>query len=270
MRRGFTIHHNGPPANCIGRGHDRCVAFWDSVRAFHTNPEPIGKGWSDIAYSFGVCPHGERLVGRGWDRRQWANGTDMVGADDGDDSDWYTVLVFVGGDTSTGDTEPPTAEMIGATAQLIEEGRSTGRCGDRVTPHNFWKRKPCPGPEFTVLAREWDGRPTVTEIPLEDDMTPAETEAAVNAALVKAITTPAHPFRVEFARLVDSRLAAMKVATKADADLSPAEIAGLATAVAAEVNAELAEDTTGSGVSDEVVEAALRRVFADAATRTEG
>lgn len=175
MRRGFTIHHNGPPANCLGQPHSRCVSFWDAVRAFHTNPEPVGKGWSDIAYSFGVCPHGERLVGRGWDRRQWANGTDMVGADDGDDSEWYTVLVFVGGDTSTGDTEAPTPEMIAATAALIAEGRVSGRCGNRVTPHNFWKRKPCPGPHFTPLARAWDNQlitvaPPAPEPPEEPDM----------------------------------------------------------------------------------------------------
>lgn len=177
MRRGFTIHHNGPPANCVGRGHDRCLRFWDAVRAFHTNPEPVGKGWSDIAYSFGVCPHGERLPGRGWDKRQWANGSDDVGPDDGADSEWYTVLVFVGGDTSTGDTEPPTREMVVATAALIEEGRRSARCGMQVKPHNAFKRKPCPGPEFTELARQWDGQPITIdppapapEIPEENDM----------------------------------------------------------------------------------------------------
>lgn len=166
MRRGFTIHHNGPPARCLGQPHSRCEAFWRGVRSFHVNDQ----GWSDIAYSFGVCPHGERLVGRGWDKNQFANGSDDVGADDGDDSEWYTVLVFVGGDDSTSDNEAPTGQMIAATASLIEEGRRTGRCGDRVTPHNFWKRKPCPGPEFTALAASWDRRP----IPLSPVPSPEE------------------------------------------------------------------------------------------------
>ena len=167
MRRGFTIHHNGPPADCIGQPHSRCVSFWNAVRRYHTAPEPVGRGWSDIAYSFGVCPHGERLEGRGWDRRQWANGSDNVGVDNGDDSEWYTVMVFLGGDTSTGDKETPTPEMIAATAALIGEGRSSGRCGNRVTPHNFWKQKPCPGPEFTALAKAWDNAslPTSFDIP---------------------------------------------------------------------------------------------------------
>jgi hypothetical protein len=164
MRRGFTIHHNGPPANCVGHPHPRCEAFWRAVRDFHVND----KGWSDIAYSFGVCHHGHRFVGRGWDRYQFANGSDTVGADDGDDSEWYTVLVFVGGDDDTYDNEPPTAQMVKATAELIEEGRARGLCGDRVTPHNFWKRKACPGPEFTALAARWDRKPSPLLTPTED------------------------------------------------------------------------------------------------------
>jgi hypothetical protein len=176
MRRGWTIHHNGPPANCVGHPHSRCEAFWRAVRSFHMND----LGWSDIAYSFGVCHHGERFVGRGWDKRQFANGSDTVGANDGNDSEWYTVLVFVGGDTTTHDTEPPTASMVRSTAELIDEGRRTGRCGDRVTPHNFWKRKPCPGPEFTALAASWDRRPSPLLTPPppapEDDMPYSEAD----------------------------------------------------------------------------------------------
>jgi len=173
MRRGFTIHHNGPPADCLGQPHSRCVGFWAGVKRFHTAEPPRGNGWSDIAYSFGICPHGERLVGRGWDKRQFANGSDDVGAHDGDDSEWYTVLTFIGGDTSTADEEKPTPEMIAATAALIAEGRDSRRCGNRVTPHNFWKKKPCPGPVFTALAREWDNQPLVTPAipkPEEPDM----------------------------------------------------------------------------------------------------
>lgn len=161
MRRGFTVHHNGPPANCINHSHSRCIDFWNAVVRFHTNPKPIGKGWSGVAYSFGVCPHGERFTGRGWTLRQWANGSDEVGPDDGEDSEWFSVLVFVGGDDSTHDNEPPTAAMIDATADLIQDGRDLGLCGDRVTPHNFWKRKPCPGPEFEALCKAWDRKPNI-------------------------------------------------------------------------------------------------------------
>jgi hypothetical protein len=166
-KRGFTIHHNGPNANCLGRPHSRCEAFWASVRSYHTAEPPNGRGWSDIAYSFGICPHGLRLVGRGWDRAQWANGSDVVGVDDGRDAEWYSVLVFIGWDDKTGIEEQPTTEMVAATAALIDEGRRTNRCDTRVTPHNFWKQKRCPGLVFTALAKEWDNAPLTIE---EDDM----------------------------------------------------------------------------------------------------
>jgi len=251
MRKGFTIHHNGPPANCVGRPHSRCVAFWAAVRAFHTNPEPIGKDWSDIAYSFGVCPHGERLVGRGWDKDQFANGTDQVGADDGPNRDWYSVLVFVGGGPGTGDPEEqPTREMVVATAALIEEGRGSGRCGSAVRPHSDWKPKPCPGPTFTALSRQWDGQPITIDPPQEDDVTEAELKKALDDGLTYAIRTPGHPFRAEFARLVDSRLVALKVATTTDlagalgdvqVEFDPEDVAALADAIPDEIAKDVAD-----------------------------
>lgn len=160
MRRGFTIHHNGPPASCVGKTHDRCVAFWSAVRNYH-----LSKGWSDIAYSFGVCPHGVRFTGRGWDRNQWANGSDVVGPDDGADAYWYTVLVFIGTD------EAPTVEMVDGVRELIGEGRASGRCGNRVLPHNAFKVKACPGPEFTEYAAQWDNAPLSDPQGDSDDMT---------------------------------------------------------------------------------------------------
>ena len=155
MRRGFTIHHNGPNANCLGRPHSRCEAFWASVVRYHT----VDKDWSSVAYSFGVCPHGTRFVGGGWSGRQFANGADDVGPEDGGDAHWYTVLVFLGWDEDTGAEEHPTPEMVQAVADLIDEGRDRGRCGTRVTPHNFWKAKRCPGFVFTSLAKSWDNAP---------------------------------------------------------------------------------------------------------------
>lgn len=169
MRKGFTIHHNGPPARCVGEPHDRCLAFWRGVRSFHMEEQD----WSDIAYSWGVCPHGFRLEGRGWDKRQFANGQDIVGADDGDDSEWFTVLAFVGGGMGTGFPEEiPTAPMITSVRNLIDEGRRTRRCGLAVKPHSDFRPKPCPGETFLHLARLWDGHefaPISTPDPSEED-----------------------------------------------------------------------------------------------------
>lgn len=185
-KRGFTVHHNGPPARCVGKPHTRCLAFWEAVRRFHVED----KGWSGIAYSFGCCPHGEVLVGQGWNNRQFANGADLVGANNGTDADWYTVLVFVGGDVSTGDEEPPTAQMIQATADLIGEGRRTGRCGTQVLPHKDFKQKPCPGSAFTALCREWHNRPLPTAKPA-----PALPILQEDDDMVIVITAPNKPPR---------------------------------------------------------------------------
>lgn len=158
MRHGFTIHWNGPAARCVGQPHSRCEGFWAAVKHYHT----VTKGWSDIAYSFGVCPHGVRFVGRGWDKAQFANGADVVGPDDGGDRYWYTVLTFLG------EGEVATAEMVGGVRLLIAEGRSSGRCGPRVLPHNAFKRKTCPGTEFTLHARAWDNQSLEDDMPLSD------------------------------------------------------------------------------------------------------
>lgn len=159
MRNGFVLHHNGPPAGVIGHrsGHVRCEAYWRAVRSFHVSTQ----GWSDIAYSFGVCPHGQVFgLADGWTRRQFANGLDVVGSNDGPDRDWYTILGFFG----VG--EVPPAAMTDAARELIHQGRITGRCGLSVLPHNAFKRKACPGPEWTHLAAEWNGRPFTAPSPV--------------------------------------------------------------------------------------------------------
>ena len=166
-RKGFVVHHNGPPANCVGQSHARCERFWAAVKRFHG--EKFGSKWAATSlYSFGVCPHGVRFSGCGWDRAQAANGSDVVGENDGSDRYWYTVIVFLGTD------EKPTMEMVAGVMELISEGRRSDRCGDRVLPHNAFKRKACPGPEFTAYARQWDNRPLSTAAlpttPPEDEM----------------------------------------------------------------------------------------------------
>lgn len=161
MRRGFTIHWNGPAARCVGRGHDRCEQFWSAVKRFHG--EKFGAKWAATSlYSFGVCPHGVVFTGCGWSGRQAANGRDVVGEDDGPDSEWFTAFTFLG------EGEEPTKEMIVAVRALVKQGRDAGRCGDRVLPHNRFKIKTCPGKAFSVLAGSWDRKPFTTAPPQEE------------------------------------------------------------------------------------------------------
>lgn len=183
MRQGFTVHHNGPPAECVGQGHSRCERFWAGVKNWHIN----GNGWSDIAYSFGICPHGIRFTGRGWVKSQFANGDDEVGADDDINGPWYSVLMFVGGGPGTGDPEEkPTAAMDHGLDLLITEGRRSGRCGMRVKPHSDWKRKPCPGPHYYTYCRTWDNQDIVRDPPMKewDEMA---SKAEVKEALAEVL-----------------------------------------------------------------------------------
>ena len=165
MKLGVVVHHNGPPAKCVGQPHARCVRFWNGVKSYHG--QTFGAKWAATSlYSFGVCPHGTLFTGCGWDKNQAANGRDVVGKDDGPDRDWYTVFVFLGTD------EKPTPEMVAGVQKLIAEGRDSRRCALRVLPHNAFKVKACPGPEFTKLAAQWDGRP------LTQEKTPMATDPA--------------------------------------------------------------------------------------------
>jgi hypothetical protein len=270
MKRGFVLHHNGPEARCIGQPHTRCVAFWDAVRSFHVN----NQGWSDIAYSFGVCPHGFQFTGRGWNRNQFAGGKDVVGADDGPDSEWYSVLVFLGG------TEKPTDLMVDEVIALIGEGRRSGRCGSRVLPHNAFKPKACPGPEFTAYARAWDkqalrnGQPPPPPAPEPEEPTMYVLDCAGKPALVVGLGGVQTLNAAQRSALKD----VLGVEVKRNDDVTKWEaLWSLRTAVApvdvdeaaiaAAVTAALPDEVTDDLTVAEVV-AAVRSVFADAGTES--
>jgi hypothetical protein len=161
MRTGFAVHHDNAahPVYTTDHTHNRCVSFWTAVRRWHVEHN----GWPDIAYSFGVCRHGDVFTGRGWTQSQFAGGSDQKGTGYRD-ADWYSVLCFLGGD------ETPTADMYAGLTWVIEQGRDAGRCGDRVIPHNRFRIKPCPGPELTEWCEWADGNPDLGD----DDMTPED------------------------------------------------------------------------------------------------
>ena len=60
--KGSGIHWNGPGCAASLRSHDKCAGFLRGIQDFHMGPQ---RGWSDIAYSLFVCPHGDEFEGRG-------------------------------------------------------------------------------------------------------------------------------------------------------------------------------------------------------------
>lgn len=136
--------------------HARCATIWRAWQAFHMGPE---RGWSDIAYSSGVCPHGWRYEGRGPRVRTAANGTNP-----GNSNSHATCYIGGQGDPLTDQAKR---------AFRDESARLAGL--DRV--HSDWKQTDCPGDAL----RRWvhAGMPVPapppkppTPPPVEDDMPP--------------------------------------------------------------------------------------------------
>jgi len=157
-REGLVIHYDGSAQGLAGKAHSACVDYWKRTRTFHTG---ANRGWVDIGYSFGACPHGYVFEGRGLDRVQ--------AAQPGGNSSWYSVTLM------GGPGERPTDAQIDAVRQLRAWLMSKGAAG-AVKGHRDFFSTSCPGDVLYRMVK--DG--TFTRPPSgggqeEDDMpTPKE------------------------------------------------------------------------------------------------
>lgn len=126
---GVAEHYGGPKQSAAepGADHARCVSTWRAWQNYHMNT----KGWSDIAYTMGVCNHGFAFAGRGAGIRTAANGTNA-----GNQS--FYAVTWIGGDGQT-----PTRAALDAMEWCIRELRKAG-AGKQVRPHNYFKPTGCP------------------------------------------------------------------------------------------------------------------------------
>lgn len=125
--RGLVIHYDGSDQNLAGKSHSACVSYWKGTRRFHMGG---ARGWSDIGYSFGACPHGYIMEGRGLNRAQ--------AAQRGANSTWYSCTLM------SGPGERPTDEQIGAVRQLRSWLMGKGVRG-AVAGHRDFNSTSCPG-----------------------------------------------------------------------------------------------------------------------------
>jgi hypothetical protein len=144
-RRGVVVHFNGPAMTYTTPAG--AMASVRAVQGWHMDH----MGWSDVAYSYLVDQFGYVYEGRGM-LPQFANGADVVGADDGPDTGWFTIM-WMGG---VG--QHPTAAAVSSITSLVESLRIQG-CGTALRPHLDFRVKPCPGPELTAFCRRYDGKP---------------------------------------------------------------------------------------------------------------
>lgn len=125
-KNGLVAHYDGSNQHLAGKSHDACRTYWKNTRKFHMN----SRGWSDIGYSFAVCPHGYVLEGRGWQRQQ--------AAQPGGNSTWTSVTFM------SGPTEQPTAAQLEAFRALRAWLRGKG-LGTQISYHSKFISTSCPG-----------------------------------------------------------------------------------------------------------------------------
>lgn len=126
--RGLVVHYDGSNQGLAGRPHSACREYWKRTRNFHTGPS---RGWADLGYSYGCCPHGIILEGRGLNRAQ--------AAQPGGNTTWYSVT-FMGGPS-----EHPTSAQLRAFRELRAYLMNRDVAGV-VSYHGRFISTSCPGP----------------------------------------------------------------------------------------------------------------------------
>lgn len=154
---GIAVHYGGPAQKLDG--HAECKRRWKGWQGFHMDE----RGWSDLAYTMGVCDHGFAFAGRGAGVRTAANGTNA-----GNDS--FYAVVWLGGDG-----EQPSALAQDAIEWCIQELRVNGGAGTSVRPHRSFRSTSCPGGPLVAFSATVDRQTITTSETInqedEDEMT---------------------------------------------------------------------------------------------------
>lgn len=125
---GLVIHYDGSNQGLASKPHSACRTYWKNARRFHMGPS---RGWADLGYSFGVCPHGIVMEGRGARRAQ--------AAQPGGNTTW-TSCTLMGGPS-----EEPTPAQIEGVRQLRAWLRTNYGMGAAVRGHRNFISTSCPG-----------------------------------------------------------------------------------------------------------------------------
>lgn len=161
--RGTTLHWEGPRMGSFP--HTACAGKVRVIERFHA----VTRGWSGIAYSAIVCPHGYVFEGRGTGVRSAANGTSAIGGNDR----WYAVCYM------SGQTDPFTDAAKAGMIDAVRWLRSKGGAGPAVNGHRDHHATECPGDVIYRWLQTADFNRAAPDPQPEDDMpTPQELLAA--------------------------------------------------------------------------------------------
>lgn len=130
-RRGIKYHHLGEDGNWQPKDHNACHAKVRSIQNYHMDVN----GWSDIGYSFLVCPHGDAFEGRGLVRRSSANGNPDLNNRD------YAVVLMI----SDSSKQKPGDAMLRGAALVGDYIRANGPAGAWAGSHSDGMATACPG-----------------------------------------------------------------------------------------------------------------------------
>lgn len=158
---GATRHWEGPHMGAFP--HDSCAPKVRGIQDFHMD----SKGWTDIAYTGVVCPHGYVYEGRGLFRRTAANGTNT-----GNETAY--AFCYLGGEG-----DPYTEAGKRAMKAAMNWTRHAGGAGPNRNDHNDWKSTACPGAEIEAWGD--GGEPIQLPLPpveIEEDLMPFPVVAA--------------------------------------------------------------------------------------------
>jgi hypothetical protein len=159
-QNGLVVHYDGSNLGLAGKPHSSCRAYWKATRKFHMGP---ARGWLDIGYSFGVCPHGIVMEGRGWQRQQ--------AAQPGGNTTW-TSCTFM-----SGDDEVPTAAQVAAFKELRAWLRGKGLAA-AIKGHRDFIPTSCPGSTLYSMVKSGALTGGTGWVPDEEDDMPTADEIA--------------------------------------------------------------------------------------------
>lgn len=129
---GMVLHWDGSARNLAGKTHDACVTYWRFCRRFHM----VKRGWRDIGYSYGVCPHGGEFEGRTYGYEQ--------AAQPGGNRSWVSCTLMLG------PGEMPTDAQINGIRRLRARLMARGMDSE-MRGHSQFISTDCPGPIIRAL-----------------------------------------------------------------------------------------------------------------------
>lgn len=142
---GVKVHYTGSYVDPrLADDHDRCAGLVRQIQNGHMD----GNDWSDIGYSFLVCPHGYVFEGRGLHRLPAANGSGL-------NAGHYAVLGMVGNSGLT----VPSAAMLDGIREAISYCRNKGAAASEIKGHRDGYATDCPGPALYAWVQAGAPRP---------------------------------------------------------------------------------------------------------------